>query len=92
MRTFVVSALALGAMTSAALAGEPATKAAPAPAKAAPVVLTAAQMDQVAAGQVGICGVCTNLGVAAALNVLSVGSFAGASTGEQTINVGTDND
>ena len=59
------------------------------PAKAAPVVLTEAQMDQVAAGQLGICVVCTNLALPIALNVLAADSTATAATGEQTINVGT---
>ena len=47
MRTLLVSTLALGAMTSVALATEPAK---PAPAQAGPVVLTEAAMDKVTAG------------------------------------------
>ena len=58
------------------------------PAKAAPVVLTEAQMDQVAAGQVGFCLVCLNLGLPIALNVLTAESIASAVTGAQGIGVG----
>jgi hypothetical protein len=86
MRTLLVSALALGAMTSVALAAEPLK---PTTARTGPVELTSAQMDEVTAGQVGVCGVCLNLGIAIAANVLSTGSTAEATTGQQTINVGT---
>jgi hypothetical protein len=87
MRTFFVSALALGAMTSAALAADPIT---PTSDRTGPVELTSAQMNQVVAGQnVGVCVVCANAGIAAALNLLAVGSAAVATTGQQTINVGS---
>ena len=86
MKTLVVSALALGAMTSVALAGEPAK---PTPAKAATVVLTEAQMDRVAAGQLGISLVSLNLALPIALNVLTADSIADAATGDQAIDVGT---
>ena len=86
MRTLLVSALALGAMTSVALAAEPLK---PTAARTGPVELTSAQMDEVTAGQVGVCVVCANAGVALALNLLSTDSEAEATTGQQTINVGT---
>jgi hypothetical protein len=86
MKTFLVSALALGAMTSAALAADPV---APTTAPREAVVLTSTQMDQVKAGQVGVCVVCANAGIAAALNLLATDSTATASTGNQTIRIGT---
>ncbi len=86
MRTLLVSALsalALGVMTSAALAEEPAE---PTAVRTGLVTLTDAQMDQVVAGQVGVCLLaCINLGIAA--NVLSTDSTA--ETGPQTINIGS---
>ena len=87
MRTFFVSALALGAMTSAALAADPIT---PTSDRTGPVELTSAQMNQVVAGQnVGVCVVCANIAAAIAANALSADSLAYASTGRQTINVGS---
>ena len=86
MRTVLVSALALGAMTSVALAAEPLTSTT---ARTGPVELTNDQMDEVTAGQVGVCGACVNLAAAIAANVLSTDSTAEATTGDQTIRVGT---
>jgi hypothetical protein len=87
MKTFLASALVLGAMTSAALAADPIT---PTNDRTGPVELTSAQMNQVVAGQnVGVCVVCANAGIAAALNLLAANSTATATTGEQTINVGS---
>ena len=87
MRTLLVSALALGAMTSVALAAEPLK---PTAARTGPVELTSAQMDEVTAGQVGVCLIaCANVGAAVALNLLSTDSTADASTGDQAINIGT---
>jgi hypothetical protein len=62
MKTLVVSALALTAMSSVALADEPKAPA------SEPVVLTEAQLDEVTAGQninvlnVGVAGVCVIAG------------------------------
>ena len=86
MRTLLVSALALGAMTSVALAAEPLK---PTTARTGPVELTSAQMDEVTAGQVGVCVACANIAAAIAANVLSTGSTAEATTGNQVIRVGT---
>ena len=75
MKMILVSALALGAMTSVALAAEP-TK--PTPAQAGPVELTDAQMDGVTAGQVvvndvvDVGNVAVGIPVNAAANVCAV--------------------
>jgi hypothetical protein len=47
-------------------------------------------MNQVVAGQnVGVCVACLNAAIAAALNAVTVDSTATATTGSQTINVGS---
>jgi hypothetical protein len=73
-------------MTSAALAADPV---APTTAPREAVVLTSTQMDQVKAGQVGVCVVCANIAAAIAANALATDSTAEATTGSQTIRIGT---
>jgi hypothetical protein len=87
MKTLFASVAIFGLATSAAFAAEGSIAFA---AKETAVILTDNQMDSITAGQnVGVCVVCANIAAAIAANVLTAGSTAQASTGKQTINVGS---
>jgi hypothetical protein len=87
MKALFASVAISGLATSAALAAEDSAALA---AKERAIILTANQMASITAGQnVGVCVVCANIAAAIAANALSADSLAYASTGRQTINVGS---
>jgi len=94
MKAIILSTVALFAMSQLALADQldKPTQDSNVPQLAAiagAILLPDDQLGQIKGSQVGVCVVCANIAAAIAANALSTNSTATATTGSQTLRVGT---